>query len=225
MRHEDVRDVAVHGPAVGVAAGLAEDGDRQPQVGAVDQALRGGHLHAQVRPAGIAHRGDAEIEGPLQIPLGRIELVGERLLRQLERIRPGHGGVDVAVDEPRQDRVAGEVVGLIGGNVGLPAVAQHIGDHPVRDHQIRRDRIAPGAVEDPCPGQQHAHGSRPCRSSTPSLVDTVAGRSPSLAHTVVRKSCRTAAPHRSDSTLMFSSTPCTPSPWSPSGAGPCGAKP
>jgi hypothetical protein len=92
----------VYVPAIGVAAGLAEYGYRDHHVRAVHQPIGHCLLDTEIGAAGVTNSGDSGVQRFHQIPLGRVELVRERLAGQFHAVHSGEHRVDVTVDETRQ---------------------------------------------------------------------------------------------------------------------------
>jgi hypothetical protein len=80
--------------------GLAQhrNGDLHPRPG--DQAILNRLPDAQIRPAGVPHRGDADLEGAPQVDHGFVKLVRERLvqLRDVVQVPAEHDVQGSALD-------------------------------------------------------------------------------------------------------------------------------
>ena len=148
---------------VPVSAGLGHDvdGDRQPR--AAHGAGLHGDLRAEVGAAGIAHRGHSALERGFHMGHGVVELEGERVVEVRGRRRSGTGQVDVAVDDPGQDRPARAVDEFVVGVVRSLSSLRHRGDPSAVDDDIAGAGQESGAVEDRGVGKDCDHGRAPHR--------------------------------------------------------------
>jgi hypothetical protein len=148
---DEVHAVARDRPGVAMAAGLADHRQADLHPGSVDQPLVDGALDAQVGAAGVAHGGDPGAQRGLQVVDRLEEHVAERGVQVAQLVHVADHDVDVAVEEPRQQRLAAQVHPPV---CVEPATDLH--DPAVGHHHVSLGRRGAGAVEDPGAGEQGA---------------------------------------------------------------------
>ena len=164
MRTHERDDAARRIPVVAVTAGLAEHDDRDLEAGPRQGSVRDGLLDPEVGATGIASRRDPDLERSPEVLRSLVELGGERPLRPGPEIDVRHADMDVAIEEPGQDRPIADV----GLHVAVEAAAQP-DDPAILKSDVGRCRVAPGAVED-APAAQ----DRSCHPGS-SVVGTASG--------------------------------------------------
>ena len=140
---EDVLLDARRQPAVAVAARLADHPQAELDARTADQALVSRLPDAEVGATGVPHRGDPGVERARHVPRRIEDPIGERLLRQAPQVDVGDPDVHMAVEQPGQDRAAGDLDRL----VAIEAAAD-VDDAAILDDQVAGRRIAATAVED-----------------------------------------------------------------------------
>jgi hypothetical protein len=126
-----------------VAAGLADHADRDVHAGPGDQALVDRGLHPEVGATGVPDRGDPGPERRPQVLHGLVEGEREGCLQVLPLVDVGEQDVSVAVEEARQDRLAGRVDPLVPVQTGPDR-----DDPAVLDHDIGVGGRRSGSIED-----------------------------------------------------------------------------
>ena len=139
-------------PRVAVAAGLADHAEADLHARPADEAVVDRLLDAEVGAARVADGGDADAERRLEVVHRLVEAVAERRLEVARRVDGADHDVGVAVEQARQERLAGQVDALVAVEAGTD-----LDDAAVLDDQVRLGRIGAGAVEDAGAGE---HGAR-----------------------------------------------------------------
>jgi hypothetical protein len=133
-------------PAVAVAAGLADHAEADLHPGAADEAVLHRLLHPEIRPAGVAHRRDADAQCRLEVVHRLVEAIAERRLDAPHRVDGAEGDVGVAVEQPRQERLSGDVDAFVTVQPGAD-----LDDPPVLDHHIGIGWVGARAVDHASP--------------------------------------------------------------------------
>jgi hypothetical protein len=138
-------------PIVAMTAGLADHRQRDLQARAGDEAVLLRPLDAKVGAAGVAHAGDAHAERRRHVACCLEELVRERPLDDAPVVDVTQRQVDVAVEQPRQQRPAGDVDAV----VAIEAAA-NLHDAAALDGDVGRRRICAATVEDQATAKDQA---------------------------------------------------------------------
>ncbi len=96
-----------------MAPGLAQqtDGDLQPGTG--NQTILHRPLDAEIGASRVPHRGDPGPQGRLQVARRLVEAIGEGSLHHPEEVHVADRDVDVGVDEPGKQGLAGAIHHLV----------------------------------------------------------------------------------------------------------------
>ena len=131
-----------------MTAGLADHRQRDLQARAGNEAVLLRALDAEVGAAGVAHAGDAYAERRRHVRGGLEELVRERALDDAPVVDVTERQVDVAVEQSRQQRPAGDVDALV-----AVEAAANLDDATARDGDVGRRGIGTATVEDQAASQ------------------------------------------------------------------------
>lgn len=149
-------DVDTRGqPSVAVATGLADNAHADQHAWAPHQPVRLRFAQAGVGAARVAHRRDARREGVAHVSGRSEELVAKRLAQAAHHVDARGGQVNVAIEEPRQHRTAGNVNGDVTVQVGAD-----VDDPPAGDGNVAAPRVATCPVKHrstPQDGARRAH--------------------------------------------------------------------
>jgi hypothetical protein len=153
VAREQLQEVARRHPAVAVAAGLRDHRQRDLHPRTADEAVLERPLEPQVGAAGVADGGDADGQRRLEVGDRLVEAVGERRLGHPPDVDVAQHDVDVAVEQPGQERRARHVDRLVAVEPG-----PDVDDAPLLDGHVAVGEGGAGAVEHPAPGEDGAHG-------------------------------------------------------------------
>ena len=135
-----------------MAAGLAQHRDRDLHARPAHDPLLERPLDAEVRATGVAHGGDADAEGRVEVPDRLVEAVRERLLHQPPDVHVTKHDVHVRVEEAGKERRAGDVDLLVAVQPDAD-----LGDRSVDHRDVGFGDRRPRSVEDPSPGEYRPH--------------------------------------------------------------------
>ncbi len=105
-------------PRITVTPGLPDHTQADLHPRSRDQLIGDGLLDAQIRPTRVTHRGDADPERCRQVLGGLVEPVAERRLEIAHLVNGADDDVGVAVEQARQEGLAGQINLLVAIQTG-----------------------------------------------------------------------------------------------------------